>query len=332
MKTKKIMISAGIDEVPREDTLDALRCRNSVKGALEARGYAVSYLDVTQKEFSRDPYKLVRDIREYAPDRVFNLFEGFSDNTFQEIVFVKMLEEEKIPFTGNGSGALEACLDKGGAKKILAEHGIDVPEGVVVRTFGDLGTFTGDLPVFIKPVSEDASVGIDRMSLAYNDEEMASYVLDKLERFPAGLMVEEFIPGIEFNAGFTGEYPYDVIGVSMLDYGTTKGRGQYLNFSSKWKADSPEYKRLMPEVLLPDDRKWRDKVIEVSREAANALGCRGYFRVDLRERDGKLYVLDVNPNPDINTDSGFARQGYSKGLKYEDIIEGILGAGLVPGK
>ncbi len=66
------------------------------------------------------------------------------------------------------------------------------------------------------------------------------------------------------------------------------------------------------------------RVLEAAAAAGTALGCRSYFRVDLRERDGVPFVLDVNPNPGINTDSGFARQAAAAGLAYPALITAIL--------
>ena len=54
------------------------------------------------------------------------------------------------------------------------------------------------------------------------------------------------------------------------------------------------------------------------------MGCRGYFRVDLRERKGRLFILEVNPNPDINTDSGFARQSARRGFAFAGMVARLV--------
>ena len=63
---------------------------------------------------------------------------------------------------------------------------------------------------------------------------------------------------------------------------------------------------------------------QLAAAAGRALGCRGYFRVDMRERHGILYVLDVNPNPDITPDGGFLRQCREAGFSDEQTVHTIL--------
>jgi D-alanine-D-alanine ligase len=59
-------------------------------------------------------------------------------------------------------------------------------------------------------------------------------------------------------------------------------------------------------------------------KAGEVMGCRGYFRVDFRERNGEVFILEVNPNPDINTDSGFSRQSAAAGYDYSDMIAKLV--------
>ena len=80
----------------------------------------------------------------------------------------------------------------------------------------------------------------------------------------------------------------------------------------------------MPRVLNKKDPEYRSDIVDISRRAARAVGCTRYFRVDLREKNGELYVLDINPNPDISPDSGLIRQAASRGMDYTEVISRIL--------
>jgi D-alanine-D-alanine ligase len=155
-------------------------------------------------------------------------------------------------------------------------------------------------------------------------EELGSLLRRKLEEFPRGLILEEFIPGREFNVGFIGDHPYEILGVSMIDYSCHSNWLPFLHYDSKWDPSCVEFQEITPVLEEGIPPAFRRQLVSIARRAGEALGCRGYFRVDLREKDGIPYVLDVNPNPDINEDSGFARQGRSRGYSYDEVVERIL--------
>ncbi|MFA6636363.1 MAG: ATP-grasp domain-containing protein [Candidatus Omnitrophota bacterium] len=321
---KKILVVFGMGDYTSEDVTAVFKCRDAVLNSLSALGYFAECFGIRKNIFISSPQSFITKIRDISPDCVFNLFEGFPGRPESESTFVRMLEKEKIPFTGNNSAALETCLDKHKTKKILAENGIKTPAGALIKNIAALSPETYFFPVFVKPAFEDASVGIDEISLALTPEELRDALKTKLKCFPGGLIVEEFIPGKEFNAAFLGDYPYENLGISLMDHEEHADCPSYLNFSSKWKENTTEYKKLMPRVLDKKDPEYRNDIIDISRRAAKAVGCTKYFRVDLREKNGELYVLDINPNPDISPDSGLIRQAASLGMDYTNVISEIL--------
>jgi D-alanine-D-alanine ligase len=325
-----IVIVTGIGDYTSEDTAAVFKCRDAVKDSLRSEGHAVESFEIHENILSFYPEKILSSLKDLAPGLVFNLFEGFCGNAGSEAKFAHMLETEKIPFTGNSSTALEICLDKHKTKEILKKKGIRTPTGLLIRDLKEARTKDLPFPVFVKPAFEDASVGVDNMSLCRNKDELFSALDKKLASFPSGLIVEEFVSGKEFNAAFLGNYPYENLGVSMMDYENFEDCPAYLNFSSKWKENTEEYKRLMPRVLDKKDICYRSDIVETSRRTAKALGLSNYFRVDLREKNGELYVLDVNPNPDISPDSGLVRQAASKDINYTQVVTRILESAYFP--
>ncbi|MFH1878964.1 MAG: D-alanine--D-alanine ligase [Candidatus Omnitrophota bacterium] len=325
MRTK-IIIAAGMEDKARVDVEDVLRCAESVKEAMGNLGIESREFFLHPEDFTAGEDSLKERIRKSDADCVFNLFEGFSADSAKEIKFARLLEEMKIPFTGNASRALEICRNKEKTKKILRQNGVNVPEGLAITTVDDLAGLDPEYPVFIKPCCEDASVGIDRNSFAEDGTQLGKAVADKLKDFPEGLIVEEFIPGREYNAGYFGAYPYVSAGISMIDYNDYPGCPVFMSFTAKWDTGTDEFHKLVPVVVKGDmlQEGIKSTIHEVSRKTAGVLGCSGYFRVDLREKNGKIYVLDINPNPDINRDSGFTRQAYAAGLTYEEMISRII--------
>lgn len=322
-ENRTILISVGKEETARKDVEGALICAASITEALLSRGWHPEIFSVTKDDFAhRDSLKT--RILNADPACVFNIFEGFSDDSAKEAEFVRILESMGLPFTGNSVETLYTCLDKAKTKDILRHKNIPVPQGYCIRQYEELNGVNLKFPLFIKPCCEDASVGIDHDSLIDTEPQLYSVVKKKLADFPGGLLIEEFIPGTEYNVGFIGAYPCEVMGISVLEYQGKNNAPRYLSFDSKWEEASDEYKKLTPIPGKDIHPQLKQKIIDVSTRTGQALECRSYFRVDLREKNGDVFVLDVNPNPDINKDSGFIRQAHSKGYRYEDVIEKIL--------
>lgn len=318
-----VLVIASEEDTEREDMLDIQRCRNSVMEGLSSARYDVTGLNITPADLQDLPF-IIQRIRNTRPVCIFNLFEGFSGKAFLEREFCRILEHLEIPFTGNTSAALGKCLNKGETKRLLRKGGIAVPKGYTAASPIQPVPSGLGYPLFIKPACEDGSVGIDHRSIIQGPEELQAGIEEKLLLHPSGLVVEEFIPGREFNVAFLGNGPYEVQSVSALDYDNYESVLPFLGYDSKWDPQSPDYRMNFSELDNRRDRKLKESIVRIASNAGRILSCRGYFRIDLRERDGKFYVLDVNPNPDINIDSGFARQSRYRGYSYPQLLEHII--------
>jgi len=323
----RILIAVGKEAAPRRDVQDALRCAASVESTLIKKGFAAQTLYVAEEDL-RNPEAITAAILEKKPDCVFNLFEGFGCNSQSEAEFAHILEAASLPHTGNTARTLRLCLSKAQTKQILRDNGVSVPGGVFIKQGEAVSYDALPCPLFIKPCYEDASVGIDMDSLVADPKALFGALDKKLKEFPEGIIAEEFMPGIEYNVGVLGFFPFEVLGISVMDYSLHSGIAPFMTYAAKWEDDSPEFKALVPSPEQAIDGALKISLAECAAEAGRALGCRGYFRVDMREKDGMIFVIDVNPNPDINMDSGFIRQAYHKGYTYAEVLEKILQAAL----
>jgi D-alanine-D-alanine ligase len=322
-----ILITVSQEETDRTDMTDARRCAQRVADAVCRLGSHADVLGVTKAMLS-DQATLVDVLRATDVDCVFNLFEGFADDAAAEAVFARILEHSGLRHTGNPSATLDLCLDKARAKDLLRTRGVPVAWSRDVRSASDIDVLQNTdvpFPVFVKACAEDASIGIDLTSKVDDTTTLSKVLQKKLAELPRGLLVEEFLPGREFNVGMIGEPPYERVGVGVIDYAKYVGCAPFLTYAAKWDPLDPAYYAIVPDVEMPLDDALLDRLTAIAQTAGAALGCRSYFRVDMREKDGALFVIDVNPNPDINEDAGFMRQARARGWGFEDVIGKIIG-------
>ena len=68
----------------------------------------------------------------------------------------------------------------------------------------------------------------------------------------------------------------------------------------------------------------RDRVQQVCRDASQLIGLDMYARFDLRERDGEVFIIDVNPNPDIGRGSGFRKALDAAGIAFTEFLDTLI--------
>jgi D-alanine-D-alanine ligase len=325
-----VLVAVGIDDGGRPDVTDGVRCRSHVIEALSRLGIPAAPLDIRREDLAdaRPETAFATRLRDRSPSCIFNLFEGFSDDSSLEHDFCRFLEASGLPYTGNGPDALAACHDKARARVLLERGGVPVPDGICVRSCSDLAGIAFPAPFFVKPAHEDGSVGIDESSLVRSLDALEGVVSRKLLHHPDGLVVEEFLSGREFSVAFLEGAP-EPVGISVIEYDHFPGLSPYLNYASKWDPKAPDF------VISPRSAEHLPHALirsigALAARSGTVLGCRGYFRVDVRERrpGGDLRVIDVNPNPDISSDAGFARQAGEAGIHYASLIERIVALAL----
>ena len=98
-----------------------------------------------------------------------------------------------------------------------------------------------------------------------------------------------------------------------------------VSYAAKWVEGSPEFKGTVPVTPAKVDRPLADRIIAVARRAWESLGGEGYGRVDMRvAADGQPYVLEVNPNPDLSTDAGYACMARAEGWDYDTLVANVV--------
>jgi len=311
-------IPEGQESGEAKAVLGVLEAVEAVCEALEVSGYAVSRLPLLPPL-----EQAAQDIVGIRADLVFNLFEGWLDQPESESAVARLLEERGIPFTGSPSDVICLALDKAAVKSRLAEAGIPTPRYRLLAP-DDIDSFDLEFPCIVKPRQADASHGITPENVVYDRSTLKKQVIRLGERFGEEVLIEELVEGEEFNATVMGNLRLMALPVSEIVYRLPEGMPRILTYEAKWEPASTYYKGTFHVCPADVDAGLRQRISDLAVESFTCLGCRGYARVDFRrDRWGRLYVLEVNPNPDIAPDAGAVRQARAAGMSYREFIERI---------
>lgn len=257
-------------------------------------------------------------------DLVFDLFEGFCGYPETEADIPDILSASGMHYTGSSGKALRLALDKVKTKIVLKSKGISTPDFQLLDT-STITAFHLHYPCIVKPPAEDASHGLSERSIVYDPASLRERLADFQDDYSGKALVEEFIDGREFNITILGNYKCTALPISEIEYSLPRGKPRVLTFAAKWQPDSLYYKstRVICPARIDNEER---RLIETTAVASfKLLGCRGYARVDMRLDDkNQLYVIEVNPNPDISPGSGAVRQAQAARLTYTQFIKKIV--------
>jgi D-alanine-D-alanine ligase len=265
-----------------------------------------------------------KKLGELEADLAFNLFEGFAGYPETEAEIPEILSALGMPYTGCPGEALRLALDKAEAKLILTAAGIKTPDSQLLNP-ETLPTFRLSYPCIVKPQREDASHGLSERSVVYDFASLERQVANVSRFYSGQALVEHFACGREFNATVMGNDNCTVLPVSEINYSLPQGVPPILTFAAKWQPDSPYFKGT--KVICPAEIETKEQkhIAQTALASFHLLGCRGYARVDMRQdEEGRLNVIEVNPNPDISPGSGAVRQADAAGMAYHQFIRKIV--------
>jgi D-alanine-D-alanine ligase len=277
-----------------------------------------------------DIRKLVNGLTRRKPELVFHLVEEFGDNAAGNIAVCGVLDLLGLPYTGCGAGEFYLGQDKVLAKKILAFENIPCPNFAV---FGrDKAMETGGnlrMPLFVKPVAMDSSIGIGKRSLVRDAGELMKQVAKIHAECDDDALAEEFIEGREFYVAIVGNQEPIALPPIEVDFtGLPEGAPRVYDRKAKWEPGSAEHGGVKAVIAdIPDDL--RARLHKVSLDAYRALRVRDYGRVDLRVADtGDIYVLEVNASCYLEKNDEFAMAAREAGIEYPELIGKIVDAAI----
>lgn len=315
-------------ELPRVDLseIGVVEEMDDIKAALNSLGYKSIAFNVDS-----NVYRLIDFLREEKPDLIFNLVECVENESLQEMNIAGLYELLKVPYTGAGPLGLGIALNKPLVKQLLSHSGIRTPRFQVFKVPEKLG-LNDDMkfPLIVKPSHEDASVGISDESVVYSLSDLRKRIRHVFEEFDQPALVEEYVEGRELNVAILGYRKPVALPISEIDFsGLSSDMHKIVSYDAKWMHGTIAYegtKGVCP-AKLPAEMEAELK--DIALRCFHIVGCRDYARVDFRlSAQGEPYVLEVNPNPDISDDAGFARSARTYGLTFTETVGKIIESAL----
>ena len=307
-------------EFDTRETIDAL------SAALERLGHRVERIEV-----SGPASRTAARLEAYAPDLVFNTAEG-RRGRFREAFYPALFDELGFPYTGSDAWVLAVTLDKSLTKLVLREHGVVSPRGQFLERPSDLNVEGWRFPLIVKPNFEGSSKGITQDSIVEDRQKLRAQVDKQLNRFPAGVLVEEYIAGKDLTVAFLEKAAPEREGVlTPVEYviaqeELSKRRYRIYDYDLKsvhYAAVGVRCPADLPQHIL-------QRAQEMARKAYKALGVRDLGRIDFRVADdGQVYFIEINALPSLEPGAGIYAAAALEGLHTDAVLGKVVEGAVV---
>ncbi|MEK6676804.1 MAG: ATP-grasp domain-containing protein [Planctomycetota bacterium] len=308
----------------RADQQDALVQAEAVANALQTLGHQPA-----KAECSLDLPANRKAIEGHAPDIVFNLVESVGGSGRLIYLAPALLDTMNIPYVGADTEAMFLTSNKVLAKKLLRSNGLPTPDWVERKNAAPGDEWTGGRWI-IKSTWEEASVGLDEDSVvAPNDRfSLEKEIDERLDQIGGDGFAERYIEGREFNLSLLGDRgQVEVLSpaeIHFVDYAADKPK--VVGYRAKWDEKSFEYHHT-PRCFdfSPEDGPLLEKLKALAISCWRLFKLRGWVRVDFRvDSSGQPWILEINANPCLSPDAGFAAALARTGIPFDQAISRIL--------
>jgi D-alanine-D-alanine ligase len=302
---------------------DSILTAKQIGETLTKRGHFVRLAP-----FEANYEKFVEEVSKVKPDIVFNMVEHALGQDQLSAVAPAYLEQMGLRYTGGGPASIVATCDKPFAKEIMRAAGLPTPDWSVGPHWQGLKP---DQKYIVKSSTEDASLGLDDGAVVMGSEVRAR--AEKcFQEYGGRWFAEAYVEGREFNISVIEDdgdlRVLPLAEIQFIDWNPNKPR--IVGYACKWDDDSEESKQSARVFGFErEDPKVAAELARLTREAFTLFGNRGFARIDFRvDEDGNPLILEVNPNPSLDHDAGFAAACEKAGYDYGKTLEKIIAAAL----
>ncbi|MDI6797276.1 MAG: D-alanine--D-alanine ligase [Desulfatibacillaceae bacterium] len=319
------------------DQADAIIQAHTVSRALASLGHKACILAL-----SSDFGATLDQIRGFGADIVFNLVESLEGSGRLIHLFPFFLEAKKLAFTGAGAEAMMLTSSKVAAKSILNAKNLPTPDWAgpfpsSALAFGASQAAPSPGRWIVKSVWEHASIGLDENSIfePSGHKEITARLQDAHCRMGGDFFAEKFIDGREFNLSILaseGGRPMVLPPAEIIFEGYGPDRAKIVDYKAKWDETSYEFSHTPRSFDFPKaDSGLLDTLKSLALSCWQAFNLAGYARVDFRvDEENRPFILEINANPCLSPDAGFAAALKQAGISFEQAVAIICKNALTP--
>ena len=335
MKKLRVMMLTHAYMIPPDDLKDrndprieSFRTEFDVRQALLNLGHEVTIVGLND-----DITPVRKSIEDWKPDIVFNLMEAFAENGALAYYVVSYLDMMGVPYTGCNPRGLLLASDKSISKQLLTYHRIRTPKFYTLphnKKINLAHIAKYPYPMIVKSAIEQGSVGISQASLVTTPEELKQRAEQLFSMLDGDAIVEQYIEGRELYVTVMGNKRLQVLPTRELVFNNVDDNiHRIATYNVKWNKKyrdrwgiGYQFARNLPTQVA-------ENIPKLAKRIYRVLDITSYARLDLRlAEDGKIYILEANPNAAIAKDDDVACSADKAGLSYEKLIQKILNMGL----
>ncbi|MBS1718420.1 MAG: D-alanine--D-alanine ligase [Armatimonadetes bacterium] len=293
-RAKKVIVLSGGESAEREVSLHSGR---QVFAALQRLGYAAKIVDPTALMLGGG------NLTELAEaDAIFLAVHGpgAEDGKTQGL-----LELLHVPYTGCGVLASALCMDKHWTKQLLADAGLPVPKGVLLKSANEEVPLTG--PWIVKPNCQGSTVGL---SFVEKEADLKPAIAKGLAF--GDVLVEEWVTGLEITVPILGDRALPIVEIQARN-------GRY-DFGSKYEIGATE--EICPARISAELTK---RCQDMALTAHRTMGCEGATRVDMILRNNTdPIILEINTLPGMTQTSSLPNSARATGIGFDELVDWLV--------
>ena len=275
-----------------------------------------------------------RQLDQFRPDVVFNLVESLEGCDWLAFLATGLLDAMGVPYTGSRTESLMLTNHKLLAKERLHERGLPTPAWITeapVEAGAAAGCpFQPGQPYVLKAVSQHASLGLDDDCLVRvaDPADLRDRLARQAQLLKCPCFAEAYVDGREFNLSLLSSPGRpEVLPPAEIDFSQfPPQKPRIVGYRAKWNEDSFEYRGTPRRFDFPASQQpLLDRLTRLAEDCWKLFGLAGYARVDFRvDADGQPWILEINTNPCLSPDAGFAAALDRASIDFDRAVQRIL--------